>query len=315
MNLASKLLAPGGAVLLYGTTPPREGSAEEAVRFAAQRLGERVRRLPLDGLVVYDLQDESSRTPLPRPFPFSRTLDSRLYSKLLATLTGLPAITYHSIGQATEEEWRRWLDETGREPGLRLLSIVGRPSSKGAHYAMPLLRAFEIAAAHRCGYTLGGVAIAERHRAAASESRRMLEKARAGCRFFVSQTVYHAGPTVRLLADYVRDCAQAGTPPRRVILTFAPCGREKTMAFIKWLGIEVPEATERAILDAPDPLAKSIAICRDNLREILEQDYLGRLPLGLNIESVSINRDEIDASVELFHTLAEVLLRYLPAAS
>jgi len=27
----------------------------------------------------------------------------------------------------------------------------------------------------------------------------------------------------------------------------------------------------------------------------------------VNVESVSINRDEIDASVELFHTLKEVL--------
>ena len=35
--------------------------------------------------------------------------------------------------------------------------------------------------------------------------------------------------------------------------------------------------------------------------------YAGEIPLGVNVESVSINRDEIDASVELFHALREVL--------
>ena len=52
-----------------------------------------------------------------------------------------------------------------------------------------------------------------------------------------------------------------------------------------------------------DPLAKSIEICRDNLRRILDGGYAGQIPLGVNVESVSINRDEIDASVDLFHAL------------
>jgi hypothetical protein len=56
-----------------------------------------------------------------------------------------------------------------------------------------------------------------------------------------------------------------------------------------------------------NPLAKSIEICRDNLRSILDGGYAGQIPLGVNVESVSINRDEIDASVALFHTLKQVL--------
>jgi hypothetical protein len=31
------------------------------------------------------------------------------------------------------------------------------------------------------------------------------------------------------------------------------------------------------------------------------------IPLGVNVESVSINRDEIDASVDLLHALSEVM--------
>ncbi len=313
MDLRAKLFDPRERVFLYGTTPPREDSPEEVVRTAALRLYERVKGLPLDGLVVYDIQDESGRTPVPRPFPFQRTLDSRAYSGVLSSLTGLPVITYKCIGQATEAEWRAWLDETDRVYRVRHLSLVGRATSRSAAgSAISLLRAMELSAAHGAGFTLGGVAIAERHTGAQSESRRMLAKAGSGCRFFISQAVYHAEPTVRMLSDYARECRESGVEPQRVVLTFAPCGREKTMNFIKWLGIAVPEETERAIFAAPQPLAKSIEICRDNLREILSHDEYAHLPLGVNVESVSINKDEIDASIDLFHALAEVLEEHRP---
>jgi 5,10-methylenetetrahydrofolate reductase len=317
MDLCLKLLDPRERIFLYGTTPPREDSPEEVVRTAASRLHERIKGLPLDGLVVYDIQDESGRTPVPRPFPFQRTIDSRIYSNRLSSLTGLPVITYKCIGQMSEPEWRAWLDETARVHRVSYLSVVGRATSRNAAGgAISLLRAIELATVHPAGLTLGCVAIAERHAerhgGLASESQRMLAKARSGCSFFISQAVYHAEPTVRMLADYARECRESGTEPRRVILTFTPCGREKTMNFIKWLGIAVPEETERAILTATQPLAKSIEICRANLREILAHEAYAHLPLGINVESVSINRDEIDASIDLFHALAEVLQKHRP---
>jgi 5,10-methylenetetrahydrofolate reductase len=309
-NLRSRLLGGSGFVLLYGTTPPRSGSAREVIETAAGRLAERVRALPLDGFVVYDLQDESARTAEPRPFPFAPTVDSRGYSRLLGALTGRAAVCYKCIGRMTETEWWHWLGETSDAHALELLSLVGRPSSRGAAYAMPLAQAYRIAAAHAGGFTLGGVTIAERHGEGRDESRRMLEKAELGCRYFVSQTVYHPAATIRMLSDYARACRELGRKPSRIVLTFAPCGRQKTMDFMKWLGIAIPPATEQAILRAPSPLARSIEICRDNLREILSQDYVAELPLGVNTESVSINKDEIDASIDLFQALKQVLDRH-----
>src|SRR5262245_29401974 len=87
-QLASKLGSRGEVVKLYGTTPPRSGSSPDLIMSAAEKLVARVRGLPLDGFVVYDLQDESSRIAAPRPFPFAPTVDSRGYSKLLSELTG-----------------------------------------------------------------------------------------------------------------------------------------------------------------------------------------------------------------------------------
>jgi len=292
--------------LLYGTTPPRLGTPPGEVEVAADKLAARLKGLPLDAVVVYDIQDETGRTELPRPFPFVRTIDPRAYSRLLVERCSRPAITYKSLGRLDEAAWNAWLDESARDYGVRFVSVVGRPTS-GVRYPLGLSRAIRIAAGHAAGFTVGGVAIAERHGLERSEAARLLAKGIEGCAYFISQTVYHAPPTERLLRDYLRDCRGAGIEPRRVILTFAPCGRDKTLAFIRWLGVKVAPHTERAILGAANPLAKSIEICRDNLRRILDQPYREHIPLGVNVESVSINRDEIDASIELFHVLRETL--------
>jgi hypothetical protein len=305
MDLPARLLDAGQPVFLYGTTPPRGGASPEQVAHAAERLGERLRGLPVDGVVVYDIQDESGRTAQPRPFPFAATVDPRAYSSLLGERTGLATITYKALGALDEPGWRAWLEESA-QAGLRLVSVVGRPTS-GVRYALSLSRAVRTAAEHPARFTVGGVAIAERHTAERSEAARLLAKAVEGCGFFVSQTVYHAPPTQRLLADYLRDCRGAGVAPRRVVITFAPCGREKTLAFLRWLGVNVAPETAQAILGAARPLERSIEICRDNLRRILDGPYAGAIPLGINVESVSINRDEIDATVELAGVLRETL--------
>ena len=305
MDLRARLLDAGQPIFLYGTTPPRAGALPEQVFNAAEKLGERLRRQSVDGVVVYDIQDESGRSAQPRPFPFLATVDPRSYSALLRERTGLSPIVYKALGTLDEAAWRAWLVESA-QADLRLVSVVGRPTS-GVRYALSLSHAVRIAAEHPARFTVGGVAIAERHTEARSEAARLLAKGVEGCGFFISQAVYHAPPTQRLLADYLRDCRGAGVEPRRIVLTFAPCGREKTLAFMRWLGVNVAPETAEAILGAPRPLERSIEICRDNLRRILDEPYSGAIPLGVNVESVSINRDEIDASVELFGVLRETL--------
>lgn len=293
-------------MLLYGTTPPRAGSDAAAVDTAAAKLAARLAPLPLDGVVVYDIQDESGRTDKPRPFAFTGTVDPRSYASLLAARTGKSIITYKCVGKLDEAGWQAWLDEAAGAYGVGFLSIVGRPTS-GVRYPLALSKAIRLAAAHPAGFAVGGVAIAERHTAERSEAARLLAKGIEGCGYFVSQTVYHADASIRLLADYARDCRGAGVAPRRIVLTFAPVGREKTMAFLNWLGVRIPPETARAILGAASPLAKSIDICRENLRRILDQPYARAIPLGINVESVSINKDEIDASADLVHALNAVL--------
>ena len=198
MDLRTKLPDPGQAVFLYGTTPPRLGTAPDAVAAAADKLSVRLATLPLDGVVLYDIQDETGRTEVPRPFPFAGTIDPRDYARFFR----LPAVVYKALGRMDELQWRAWLAES--KDRVEFLSIVGRPAS-GVRYPLPLSRAIRIAA-ESAGFVVGGVVIAERHDAERSEAARLLAKGIEGCGYFISQTVYHAPPTKRLTTTSPSPC-------------------------------------------------------------------------------------------------------------
>ena len=305
-SLQIKLLQPGGFPVLYGTTPPRADAPEDRVQRAATRLAERIGRLSLDGLIVYDVQDESARTDEPRPFPFLPTRDSRDYAYRLTTLTGLPTVAYKCVASMSESAWPEWLDNTAERFGVRSLALVGRASSRAGSAGLPVTRALQMAAGHAAGFALGGVAIPERHTPERSESRRLLQKGEAGCRFFVSQAVYNPDAVIALCQDYARDCREQELAPRRIVLTFTPCGRPETLQFLRWLGIAIPEPVAQAILTAESPLGESLRICSQSLRKILDAGVADDVPLGINVESVSIRKEEIEASIDLCALLQAV---------
>lgn len=307
MSLHDALRDTRRFVFLYGTTPPRADAAPERIERAASRLAARTAELNLDGLVVYDVQDESERTRQPRPFPFLPTLEARTYSSLLRERAGRDVICYKSVAAMNEDQWRAWLDETCRaESNPRCLSLVGRAASASGPSGIALPQAIREASRHPCGFMLGGVVIPERHKPGRSESERLREKTEAGCRYFISQAVYAPDAVIRLLQDYAGLCRERGEKPQRIILTFTPCGGAATLGFMKWLGISVPSETEQAILSSNTPLTESLRACAANLSQILEAVGTSEVPLGINVESVSIRREEIEASVDLCHALREV---------
>jgi 5,10-methylenetetrahydrofolate reductase len=301
-DLRSKFNDSRRGVYLFGTTPPKAGITPEATSEIADKLLERLEHVEFDGLIVYDIQDESSRIDKPRPFPYMQTLDPRAYSKLIREKAEKPVITYKSVSQRNEESFVQWLDEAWNEYGIRDTVLVGSPSSDG-DIKLSLNNAYAVMKNHPASFQLGGVTIAERHATEGNEHERLIAKSEQGCEFFVSQAVYNAQATIDMLSSYARKCREDGTEPKRVVLTFTPCGSTKTLEFMEWLGISVPEATRFRIMDAKKPLQESIRICRNNLEQILEAVMPLNIPIGLNIESLTNRKEEIEASIRLFKLL------------
>ncbi len=305
-NLATRLADPTRGVYFVGTTPPRAEVAEQDMLVIADKLLDRLTSVDYDGLVVYDIQDESSRNSAPRPFPFKATYDSRIYSNVLSEKSNHPTITYKSVSAKSKTEFNQWLDEAWTEYGIRNIVLVGSPSADG-QVVLPLKEAYQNLAAHPQDFNLGGVAIAERHDKKGDEHLRMQQKSIDGCKFFITQAVYNADATIDLLQQYAALCKQQGSKANRVILTFSPCGSEKTLDFMNWLGISTPSAIKTRILDADDSLAESITICEENLQKIINYCLNLDIPLGLNIESLTNRKEEIDASIKLFKLLKATL--------
>lgn len=302
LSLQEKIEDTNQGVYLIGTTPPRIGTDKAQLETIAQKLLGRLHEIEYDGVVIYDIQDESSRTEQPRPFPFKQTVDPREYSRLLRQLSQQDVITYKSVAQRGEAEFNQWLDETKNDFDLKNLVLVGSPSSNG-DIKLSLPNAYKALSKQADNFFLGGVTIAERHASKRNEHERLLEKTALGCQFFISQAVYNAQDTIDLITSYARSCKAQGIKPNRIILTFTPCGSEKTLEFMQWLGISVPEATKWRMLDSHNPLSESVRICRENLDLILQSCAHLDVPLGLNIESLTNRKEEIDASINLYRLL------------
>ncbi|WP_305819378.1 methylenetetrahydrofolate reductase [Photobacterium leiognathi] len=289
-------------VYFIGTTPPKTSTPLEDVEGIADRLVDRICDLAIDGLIVYDIQDEASRTNKPRPFPFKSTHDPRHYSSLLNKKTDKPVITYKSVVQSETEEFDAWLNEAWDEYRVRDMVLVGSPSAKN-EVSLPLSAAYQTLEDNRNNFFTGGIMIAERHAKKGNEHERLIEKYKQGCNFFISQAIYDTQATIDILTRYAIECKEQGLKPQRIILTFSPCGSAKTLEFIEWLGVSVPEATSLRILNAENPLHESIKMCCNSLNQILDAVVEYDLPLGLNIESLTNRKEEIDGSILLYKLL------------
>src|SRR3954469_17260640 len=62
-------------VLLYGMTPPRLTTTPERADEIAEATLTRLEVVNPDGLIIYDVDAESDRSPDPRPFPFMPMMD------------------------------------------------------------------------------------------------------------------------------------------------------------------------------------------------------------------------------------------------
>jgi hypothetical protein len=299
-SLAEKLVSRSAGICLYGFAPPKQATPSERLEAIVAQQLVRFGSLPVDGLIVYDIQDEAERVSMPRPFPFLPTLPPEVYAHHHLGSLAVPKIVYRCVNRDTRDGFVRWLESENAGP--RISVLVGAPS-RHSQVGLRLTDAYALARQHSSNLLLGGIAIAERHARTLDEHERILAKTANGCRFFVTQAVYDVTSTKSLLSDYALAVDKTGGMPLPIILTFSPCGSEKTLSFMKWLGIAFPRWLENDLQSARDPLPKSLELCEQIFVEVLDYAEDKGIPLGVNVESVSIRKEEIEASVELLHLL------------
>ena len=185
---------------MFALTPPRHDTDRDRAREIADATVARLRPLALDGLILYDIDDETERNPAERPFPFMPTLDPADYLADHLSTWPTPVIVYRAVSKYAPDDLRVWL--SAQDPARVMTVLVGAPSS-----ATPGRTSLADAQALRRevnpALALGGVAIPERHSRREDEHLRLLAKQEAGCRFFVTQVVYDLNAAQNLVSDYL----------------------------------------------------------------------------------------------------------------
>jgi hypothetical protein len=289
-----------GEFLLFALTPPRLATDRERVQEIADTTVARLRPLGLDGLILYDIDDETQRNPAERPFPFMPTLDPADYLTDHLGTWQTPVIVYRAVAKYAPDDLRAWL--SAQDPARVMTVLVGAASSS-AKARTSLASAHALRREANPGLSVGGVAIAERHTRREDEHLRLLAKQDAGCRFFVTQIVYDVNAAKNLVSDYHYECEARGISQVPFVFTFSVCGSTKTMDFLRWLGIDVPRWIENDLKHAADPLEASYQQALTTATELIAYSRTLGVPFGINVESVSIRRVEIEAAVQLAHEL------------
>ena len=187
VDLQRRIVEREGEFLLFALTPPRRATSPDKAQQIADVTLKRLQALDLDGLVLYDIDDESDRNPEERPFPFLPTMDPAEYLSQYLNDVSMPVVVYRAVGKYGEPDLRSWLG--AQDPDRRLSVFVGA-SSRDKPVATSLVRAHALRIEVKPDLVLGGVAIPERHTRNGDEHLRLLAKQTAGCSFFVSQVVY-----------------------------------------------------------------------------------------------------------------------------
>ena len=303
--LKQKILNKENGILLYGLTPPRHTHSKEQMNTIAQKHIQRINTIDIDALVLYDIQDESDRTAEKRTFPFVGTLDPYVYKNQYLSELNIPTIVYRAVGKYNKNDFSSWLKDTKNQNNY---SVFVGAASKEQDIKLSVKEAYALKEEINKDLVLGAITIPERHTIKKDEHIRVFNKIDQGCKYFITQCVYNLEAAKIFLSDYARYAKEHNKEMVPIIITLTPCGSSKTLEFMEWLGINIPNYLKEDLLDSKDILQESLDICLNIFTELNKFALKRGIPLGCNVESVAIRKEEIDASIVLLKEV-DVIMR------
>ncbi|MEE3743869.1 methylenetetrahydrofolate reductase [Campylobacter porcelli] len=295
--LKDKIKQGKSGIILYGLTPPKISlSSDEAKEIALKQL-QRLEEIKIDGLVIYDLQDESNRNSDNRTFEFVRTINPEIYAKDYLQ-NRYESVIYKAVGNYDKREFRDFLLSHSNA-----ISVFVGASSASDTPRLTLNEAYKMKREIANTLTLGGICIPERHMKKNNEDLRVASKAIKGCEFFITQAVYDIETAKKFLDDF----AALGIKNTPIIFTFTPCGNEKTFEFMQWLGISISELSKRRIFNSSDALENSVKLSLDMFEFLYKYGLTKGVSVGANVESISTRKVEIEASIKLLKGIISII--------
>ena len=289
--------------MAYEILPPRE--KDGTLNSYAETISSLLSQTHIDAINIPEVHDEIGRGD--RPVTNQKRGEPREFGMLLQDIVGIEAIINRVVVHEPFEEQMRWIEETNTTYEIENMIIVGGESSK-VDYPGPTVN--EMLQTIARGYNsnggdifCGGIAIPSRK----DESKNLIRKSEHGSEFFTTQVLYDAENINKMINNYQSRCNELDTFPRRILLSFAPVSSQRNIEFLKWLGVEIPDDTERYLKGRPGSMTeRSLDVAVEVLNEILDFITVNNLkvPVGLNVEHImSYN---FQSSVEMLQELARI---------
>lgn len=230
--------------------------------------------------------------------PYYKNFDNRKFGLLIKEKCSRDLIINTVVAYRPKEEFQQWLDES-MSYGINKFVFVGAKMKSIKYPGLGVMEANSIAKNKKA--SIGNILIPERE----NEAERLINKTVSGCNFFTTQILFEPKKICGILLDYSAKCSSSGLKPAKIFLSFAPVSGIEDITFIKWLGAEIQETTEKRLKNAKNIENESISLVVDALHEILE--YVEKnsinVPLGLNFEYLTLHNLEL--SKNLTNTLSD----------
>ena len=300
MRIKDKIKRPRRPVVAYEILPPRE--KDGTLNSYATNISSLLSQTHIDAINIPEVRDEVARGE--RPVKNQLRAEPREFGRLLQDIVGVEAIVNRVVVHQKLNEELKWLEETNKKYEIENLITVGG-ESRSINYPGPSVN--EALAAIKKNENIdllcGGISIPSREK----ESLKLVEKSENGCEFFTTQVLYDSSKIIKMISHYQKRCNEKKTFPRRLLLSFAPVSSEKNIKFLKWLGVEIPDETEKLLIEDLSKMTEksmeiAVNVLQQTLNHLNENDIV--VPIGLNVEHImSYN---FQASIEMLQELSRI---------
>ena len=307
MRFRDKIRKAKRPVVAYEILPPRE--KDGTLNSYAEKISSLLSQTHIDAINIPEVHDEDERGI--RPVKNLERAEAREFGKLLQDNVGIEVIVNRVTVHQDLDYQKKWIKETFYDYDIENLILVGGEKNDTKYIGPSVNETSEYITRDlntgKFDVFCGGITIPSRK----MESERLLRKGSNGIEFFTSQVLYDSTKTKKMLKYYHEICKKNNVLPRRILLSFAPVSSEDNINFLKWLGVEIPQRTEKRLKQDNDKMSnESLKIASEILNDILaNNEKLGiTVPIGLNVEHImSYN---FQSSINMLQELSKIYRKF-----
>lgn len=288
MAFKKRLTDPKAIPLLFEVVPPKKEVSQKELNLFINQIINTVKETKIDALDIPDLIQEekvSRKRSLEKVAP-------RQLAKLINQKIKIPIIINRVTVFDGPKKQREWLIETYQNYKIKYLILIGAPDNKpypGLSASQAAQLVTQLNKKSLTDFYCGAITIPTRRLSHFDEPERMINKQKAGIKFFLSQIIFESQTSCQFLKDYYQACQKEKIKPGRIFLSFAPVSNPEDLQFLKSLQVFIPQKVQKILLEKKNKMVEySISTAKKIFADIFAfcQQQNIEVPLGINVNYV-----------------------------